>query len=929
MMRPVFAAFFVLTLLASLATAQVEPVYDGRTVMDLNGQWQAAVGEAQPEDWPSTVNIPGPISAAKPKLAKQFFHPSRQKAEDFDGPRYVWLKKTFEVLPFDRRRHAIVRIGGAKFTAEVYLNGAPLGEHVGGYSPFELPASGYIQPQAENELLVRLGDWRTLPEGSPSRGANPECVSDPTIWDDVEIIFVEGPRAKNIRVIPLLDKQAVEVRMQIENLDAADVTVQMTSEVVSADDRKAAAKPVEQSVTLAANATKDVTLTIPLENPQPWTPDNPHLYLLKTTLTKEGDMGEKLADEVETRFGYRSFGMDGKGHFTLNGKPIFLAGANIAFHRTLNQPQLYDKDWIQRCFVEIPREHNFIFFDVHQGPAPRRWLQAADENGIMVLSTWPWWGRVAKGNDLVTPTREHVLREFGEWIGGSFNHPSVVIWEPVNTDAGGKHYVWSETPEESTELFDALKALDPTRLWGSYDFLSTHPYRAIAQMGDFDNYIKKWTWESAVTDWPDDFGKLPLLNDEFGIGYGLQTSPRMDYMSHTARVGVEFWRRYGVAGALPFCYYSGTNGAFITRQDGQWQPKPYMDSLKWAFAPLGVSIDVVDEHFAPGQVAARPVHVFNDTGEALTGGKLTCDVLDADGQPAWSKTFELAIPAGERKVFDIAFELPQKPGDYLLRAQTFLPGEAEPDGRSEYPAYVFAPLEKPENPPAGTVGLIGPADSPEQAFLESLGVKIAAIDPLTMKGLDECKALVLLPNVWEAMRLDEPFAKNADAIEAFLAAGGDILVMNPELTRELPLPGGRSLARHRNPGGPWNMDFAHWLTLPTPDHPALAGLAEKHFHAFNGGLMGNICTDQTTAVKGPGVKATPLLKWEAQDMLAEYTLGAGEEEMPGRVIISNVLFGPRLTKGESASDENPWPLRTDPVAKRLLRNLLFDMLDKK
>ncbi|MCL4539231.1 MAG: hypothetical protein M1378_06475, partial [Bacteroidetes bacterium] len=198
---------------------------------------------------------------------------------------------------------------------------------------------------------------------------------------------------------------------------------------------------------------------IPVTNAKLWSPDSPFLYVFSVTL--KGSGGTSI-DEEHVVFGMREFTIEGPD-FLLNGKKIFLKGSNIAFHRFLSDGDRHllpwNKSWIRKLLIEIPREHNFNFFRAHLGHMYNRWYDIADEGGIMFQDEWQFWR--------ATGTKEQITKEFSDWLKDNWNHPSIVIWDALNE---------SSDDVVQNEIIPEMKELDPTRPWESHDFFEDHPY---------------------------------------------------------------------------------------------------------------------------------------------------------------------------------------------------------------------------------------------------------------------------------------------------------------------------------------------------------------------------------------------------------------------------------------------------------------------
>jgi beta-galactosidase/beta-glucuronidase len=124
--------------------------------------------------------------------------------------------------------------------------------------------------------------------------------------------------------------------------------------------------------------------------------------------------------------GFRTFSVD-NGAFLLNGKPFLLRGANHFPHALRpNDTKLAHR------FMKLAKEGNVVATRSHTAPFTNTWLEAADENGMLVSyeGTWPWL--MLKGE----PPGDELLKqwkdEFLSLIRKHRNHPSIVMWTVNN-----------------------------------------------------------------------------------------------------------------------------------------------------------------------------------------------------------------------------------------------------------------------------------------------------------------------------------------------------------------------------------------------------------------------------------------------------------------------------------------------------------------
>jgi len=71
----------------------------------------------------------------------------------------VWYRTRFDFSPSAGLRRQFLHFGAANYQADVYLNGAKLGRHVGGFTPFEFEVTGKLKATG-NSLVVKVDNTR-------------------------------------------------------------------------------------------------------------------------------------------------------------------------------------------------------------------------------------------------------------------------------------------------------------------------------------------------------------------------------------------------------------------------------------------------------------------------------------------------------------------------------------------------------------------------------------------------------------------------------------------------------------------------------------------------------------------------------------------------------------------------------------------------
>jgi beta-galactosidase len=867
-----------------------------RNECSLNGLWQLQPGTAseRPREFQSVVPVPGLVDLAEPPY-------------DWDGPDFHWYRTEFELADHEVAPLVFLRIGQAQYGTAVWLNGKEVGSSISCYTSQEYRIDPALQ-SGLNELIVRVGAKRTLPPESAVGNDQEQEHYIPGVWGDVSLVATGNPRIKHVQVIPHIDKALAETRVTLENLSGRPRQVSVTLRVREKRSGVQASDTITQTVEALALQSTVTTVYVPIEQMQLWSPDSPFLYILEVSVIEDGSE----CDAVRTVFGMRSFQVRGRG-FYLNNRRIFLRGGNIAFHRFLSDPERkllpWDKEWVKRLLIDIPKEHNFNFFRNHLGHIYSAWYDLADEHGMLIQDEWHFW--------TTTGTKEQIRKEFTEWIMDNCNHPSIVIWDPLNesTDAVVQQ-----------EIVPEMKKLDPTRPWESVDFVEEHPY--IYSLGPVLNN-RKFGFTRALSEiehsatpavlnefiwwWLNSKGEPTKLMKEVVERWLGPSYSREDLLHHQAFLAqelVELFRRMRVDAIQPFVYLSNGDGPtahWFLGPIADLQPKPILAALKNAFQPFGVSIELWDRHFFTGESRWLNLWVFNDTGDTKHG-TVRLDIVDASGKRFKEKVTTVVVPSASAQSFPLEVVLPVVPGTYQIKAELHEQNSEQPTAISQKVAYVFSRELLMPGFTDVSVCVLENGDE-YKTFLKSLSMKVKDLEPGTLREAD---SVVL----GEGMLCSPRYQRLVDDVSDYVAGGGAILLIEPEysIRTKSVLRVLRNLElvveprEERDRGG-----YDSYLFPTDFDHPLWKDLHQEQLKMFNGGYGGEIVSEHNV---------TPSLK-----PIVHACCGLGLKipavmEIPfgsGTVIISRLQLRNRLAVPESP--HNLYSRRVDPVLQQYVLNL--------
>jgi hypothetical protein len=472
-----------------------------------------------------------------------------------------------------------------------------------------------------------------------------------------------------------------------------------------------------------------------------------------------------------------------------------------------------------------------------------------------------------------------------------------------------------------------MKRLDPTRPWEPVDFIEDHPY--IYSLGPVLNEerlgfgrgfreIEHSQTPSVVNEflwwWLDKNGApsgLTLEVLERWLGPSPSRDEVLQHQSFLAAELVELFRRMRVEAIQPFVYLSNNAGPTANWFFGDIKdlnPKPVMKTLKNAFTPFGVSIELWDRHFLPSERRDIRVFVFNDESDPRSG-TLRCSIAADDGQTSFSKEVPVRVEALSCQRVSVEFEFPDSPGRCEVRAELSKNGSTERPAHSRKIAHVLEPLHIPESVSTARVGLLDLTSEPAN-FLKEIGIAVERFGKTRSSSSE-----ILLASEGEAG--GPQYQVNLDSITRLLDAGGSVIVLEPEFgitgKRQIPLTGELFLSIERRLDADKGGYDSH-VFLSDSGHAIWRGLDPSLFRFFNGGIGGEIVSQHDVSLNNPWTVLARCGLHLGVIALAEVSIGKG------RIIVSRIQTRGRLLQRELSGDL--FERRADPVARQYLLNLI-------
>lgn len=462
-MKPLILLLSLLAFVSSARAQQTDLIQntDGRKVVNLDGQWQTIVDpyESGFYDYRYQPSQNGFFKNAKPKTKSELIEYdfdnsgllkvpgdwNTQSDQLFFYEGTIWYKKSFD---YQRRPNTrvFVYFGAANYLADVYLNGEKIGQHEGGFTPFNFEITKLVRDTG-NFLIVKVDNKRR-------RDAVPTLMTDWWNYGGLtrDVKLIETPNTFVHDYFIQLQKGSRERIGGWVKLAGDKLNQRITVRIPEAG--------VSKSFTTNAGGVAVIDFNADLKL---WSPENPKLY--EVTIEAE-------TDHVRDQIGFRSIETRGTD-ILLNGRPIFLRGVCLHEEAPFRGGRAYSRE-DALTLLGWAKELGANFVRLAHYPHNEFMIREADRMGIMVWSEIPVYWTILWENPA---TLENARNQLSEMIARDKNRAAVVIWSVAN-----------ETPLSDARLsflknlISYARSLDPGRLLSAA--MERHYTDATTQMID-------------------------------------------------------------------------------------------------------------------------------------------------------------------------------------------------------------------------------------------------------------------------------------------------------------------------------------------------------------------------------------------------------------------------------------------------------------
>ena len=419
------------------------PLLKRKSFINLNGEWdflleKYEIGEREPR----FIKFPNEYLKIKVPFCYQSEKSGVHTLEKVDT---VWYQKDFLFNRKEKER-VILHFDGADYLTYVYVNAQLVGTHKGGYTAFEFDITDFLIDNKAH-IVVRCDDSFDIhqPRGKQKwKSENFGCWYQEVtgIWKSVWAEIVPENYIKSFKLTP-------------NRNESIDIDIKFNKNIINDE----LICEIYYENLLVGSKKHDIncdslSFNIKLNEIHYWEVNNPQLYQIKFKL--------HTGDEVETIFGYR-FISTKNGEVLLNDKPLFM---RLVLEQGYYKEGIYTfKDENQMVEeINLIKACGFNGLRMHQKVEDDRFYYLCDLLGLIA------WCEMPSAYDFDDVMKDNFFKEWKEVVKQHYNHPSVLVWTPINESWGVPGIKKNKEQQQFLiDIYDLTKELDPTRLVVSND----------------------------------------------------------------------------------------------------------------------------------------------------------------------------------------------------------------------------------------------------------------------------------------------------------------------------------------------------------------------------------------------------------------------------------------------------------------------------
>ncbi len=358
----------------------------------------------------------------------------------------IFYHRDLEIPRSFAGKKILLHFGAVFYHADIFIDGQLVDFHDGGSTPFTVDITSHVRVGGKHNLVVKatsnLQDG-SIPSGKQSSFMQSyKCFYTRTtgIWQTVWMEAVDHHALRDVRMDCDIDSKIVSITPLFHS-----VAKGMTFSCIVSDSDSVVA-------TYEGIAKEGVPIAMAIPDMKLWDCDNPNLYTLQFSTFIEG----VEIDTVSSYMGMRSV--------EIQGNQIYLNHKRLYQRLVLDQGYHPHSQWTSpsdealKQDILLGKAAGFNGARLHQKVFEPRYLYWADRLGYLCWGESPSWG--LEYNDESLPAR-NFLSEWAEILRRDRNHPSIIIWTPLN-----ETFRFTNAPAHRRlhrDAYNLCKMLDPSR----------------------------------------------------------------------------------------------------------------------------------------------------------------------------------------------------------------------------------------------------------------------------------------------------------------------------------------------------------------------------------------------------------------------------------------------------------------------------------
>ncbi len=415
-----------------------------------------------------------------------------------------WYRKSFNIPETSANKSLYLELEAAMNHSKLWINGMQVAVHQGGYLPVVVDITKYVKKGQLNVLAVRLNNTDnaiTGPKPLKRLDFNMYGGLYRNAWLIVkDKVHISHPVLANktagggvFITTPLVDKSKSIVRIKTHVLNESDQDREIEVRNKVFFKGKLVKETSDKKSKLQSGGDGDFEEEFEIVNAQLWSPQEPNLYTVETSIVAD----KKVLDKEVNRIGVREYRFEGNDLY-INNEKTYLRGVNR--HQEYPYIGYALSDNAQYRDAKKIKEAGFDYVRLSHYPHSPAFMDACDELGLVVIDAILGWQYYLDNEQF----RAYCYRSARELILRDRNHPCVLAWEvslnetqmPVFFMQKLHDIVHEEYPSPKTyscgwknDVYDIFFQARQHRIMHHYDSIQPKPYM-ISEYGDWEYHSK-------------------------------------------------------------------------------------------------------------------------------------------------------------------------------------------------------------------------------------------------------------------------------------------------------------------------------------------------------------------------------------------------------------------------------------------------------